>query len=258
MRKNLLFLFLILAIASIAATPSTKKKSAPPPKAKNKAVEQPVQNIAVAENNYISFSTFFLDSSGKFSFIYPVALPNAAALPELQKNFIRQQFGEKFLELEPMLVLESYVSQNEDIKFLTGEVSFPFSGIVQFQSSFYLYSSTHGIVGSNVCIYSISDGKKIDFGSIFAKGWEKGIAKLIIKEFLLAQNLQSLIDYGYTEKESDFVPSSARLSASGMEFVFPANQIAPFVAGEQNVFLSWNTLNQYLDKQSAIYAKIQF
>jgi hypothetical protein len=260
----------------------------------------------------ISFNTVYLDSEGKIFFTYPVALPNQAALKELQKNFIRQKFGEKFMEQalgavlvpvpappapshkeppkgsshkkptkgptcpepppapvcpeqvpnyqEPAAMLALYKSHFKEVETLSDAVSFPLPGIVQYATSAYLYytDAAHGQNKFSVGIYALVNGKEIEFGTLFNKDWEKNVVKLIIREFLLAQNAQSIMDYSYTQKESDFVPASARISSAGMEFVYPAYQIAPFTAGEQSVFLSWNTLKPYLNKKSIIYPKLQF
>ncbi|GBU24098.1 hypothetical protein R83H12_00724 [Fibrobacteria bacterium R8-3-H12] len=257
----------------------------------------------------ISFNTVYLDSAGKFFFTYPVSLPNQAALKELQKNFIKRKFGEKFLELEqqepppppapsrpepakaashksakgsaarkepvavvpscpepvpcyqePASILALYKSQYKEVENLSDVVSFPLPGIVQYTATAYIYyvEAAHGQNKFSMGIYSLANGKEIDIASLFNKGWEKNVVKLIIREFLLAQNLQSLEDYSYTQKETDFVPEHIRISSAGMEFVYPAYQLAPHAVGEQSVFLSWNTLKPYLNKKSVIYPKIQF
>jgi hypothetical protein len=257
----------------------------------------------------ISFNTVYLDSAGKFFFTYPVALPNQAALKELQKNFIMQKFGEKFMEQElvpapvpvpasspqepakgssrkepakgssrkepvpvpvcqepvpsyqePAAILALYKSQYKEVELLSDVVSFPLPGIVQYTTSMYTYYSeaAHGQSKFGMGIYALASGKEIELNSLFNKGWEKNVVKLIIREFMLSLNLQSLLDYSYTQKESDFVPENIRISSVGMEFVYPAYQIAPFAAGEQSVFLSWSTLKPYLNKKSIIYPKLQF
>ncbi|MCL2100919.1 MAG: hypothetical protein FWH22_04325 [Fibromonadales bacterium] len=208
--------------------------------------------------NGISFSTTFLDSTGQFSITYPVALPNAAALSELQKNFIRQKFGEKFLNQEPLAALSQFVKGRE-VFFLSDAVSFPLHSIVQYETSLHEHRDDERIaLVTSVGIYRIADGKKIELGSIFVKNWEKDVVALIIKEFLLSQNLRSLLDYNYTQKESDFVPLSMRIVNGGLEFLYPAYKIGPDAVGEQSVFLSWNTLKPYLNKNSVIYSKIKF
>jgi len=209
----------------------------------------------------VSFSTIFLDSTGKISFTYPTALPNPKVLPELHKNFIKQKFGEKFIGQEPAAALSLYKNQNERLDRLFDAVSFPMPGIVQYVSSYYIIpsGSTQGAQGSSVGIYTIADGKKIDISSIFNRNWEKDIVKLIIKEFLLSQNLHSLANYAHTQKESDFIPEDVKISEyGGLDFIYPANKIAPYGAGEQTIFLSWNTLKLYLNKRSAIYKRLQF
>jgi hypothetical protein len=215
--------------------------------------------LASAEGN-ISFNKFFLDSTGKYFFTYPVSLPKQAALQELQKNFIKQKFGEGFLDQEPVAILELYKSQNKDVELLSDAVSFPFPGIVQYVTSTYIYYSetSYGQNKFSICIYALANGKKIELNRLFNKGWEKNVIKLIIKEFLLSQNLQSLMDYSYTQKESDFKPENVKISSTGMEFVYPVNQIAPLTVGEQSVFLSWKSLKPYLNRKSIIYPKLQF
>jgi len=208
----------------------------------------------------ISFNTVYLDSAGKFFFTYPVAVPNPVALKELQKNFIKQKFGEKFLDQDPAAVLGVYKSQFKEVENMSDAVSFPLPGIVQYTTASYIYhvDAAHGQNGFSMSIYALATGKRIELGSLFNKGWEKNVAKLIIREFLLAQNLQSLADYSYTQKEDDFMPENVRINATGMEFVYPAYQIAPHSVGEQSVFLSWNTLKPYLNTRSIIYPKLQF
>jgi len=208
----------------------------------------------------ISFNTVYLDSAGKFFFSYPSALPNPVALKELQKNFIKQKFGEKFLDQDPAVALNVYKSQFKEVEYLSDVVSFPLPGIVQYTTAAYIYyaDAAHGQNVFSMSIYTLATGKRIELGSLFNKGWEKNVVKLIIREFLFAQNIQSLADYSYTQKESDFVPENVRINSSGMEFVYPAYQIAPHSVGEQSVFLSWSTLKPYLNTKSIIYPKLQF
>lgn len=211
----------------------------------------------------VSFITVFLDSTGRYSFTYPAALPSKNALAELQKNFIKQKFGEKYLGQGPAAALNLYKDQNEELEYLSDAVSFPLPGIVQFVTSYYeQHNGVYGINGfngSNTGIYTISDGKKIELASIFEKNWEKEVIKLIIKEFLFSQNLHSLADYDYTQKENDFFPVNAKISEyGGLDFVYPAYKIAPSSAGEQTIFLSWSSLQPYLNKKSVIYQRIKF
>ena len=258
----------------------------------------------------ISFNTVYLDTAGKFFFTYPVALPNQVALKELQKNFIKQKFGEKFLEQEPTpapvpapapsrheppakasshkesakagrkepvvvapscpepvpcyqepaTILGNYKSQFKEVETLSDVVSFPLPGIVQYTTAAYIYyvDAAHGQNKFSMGVYSLANGKEIELATLFNKGWEKSVVKMIIREFLLAQNIQSLADYSYTQKEDDFVPEHMRISSSGMEFVYPAYKIAPHSVGEQSVFLSWNALKPYLNKKSIIFPKLQF
>jgi len=212
------------------------------------------------ENKVISFSTTYLDSTGTFYFTYPTSMLSQAALLELQKNFIKQRFGEDFSIKDPVAALSYYKEQNKDMEILKDQLSFPLPGIVQFVTYYYASppDKAHGENGSQIGIYSLADGKKIELKSLFLKGAEKNITQLIIKEFLRMQNIQSLDDYSYTKKESDFTPVSATVNELGMDFIYPTYRLAPYSAGEQSVFLSWQTLKPYLNKQSAIYPKLKF
>ncbi|MCL1967685.1 MAG: RsiV family protein [Fibromonadales bacterium] len=214
-----------------------------------------------AASNVISFSTTLLDSMGKFFFTYPTALPDSNALRELQKNFATQRFEKfPFSAKDIAASLSLYKEQNKEMEILKDQVSFPLPGIVQFVTYHYSYSSgaAHGEGGSKVGLYTLADGKKIELKNIFTKGSEKSITQLIIKEFLKMQNLQRLEDYSYTKKEADFTPVNAMISELGMDFIYPTYKLAPHSAGEQKVFLSWDALRLYLNKQSAIYQKLNF
>jgi hypothetical protein len=212
-------------------------------------------------SSVISFSTTFLDSAGNYFFTYPTAMPDQAALQELQKNFVTQRFGKHPFSTKDIAVsLSYYKEQNKDIEILKDQVSFPLPGIVQFVTYYYLYSpgAAHGENGSKVGLYTLADGKKIDLKSIFTKGSEKSVIQLIIKEFLKMQNLQRLDDYSYTKKESDFTPINVMISELGMDFIYPTYKLAPHFAGEQKIFLPWDTLKLYLNKQSVVYQKLKF
>jgi len=214
-----------------------------------------------ADGGIISFNKVYLDTAGKLSFTYPTALPNPKALQELQKNFIKQKFGGKISAQDPLEALKLYGSQYEELEYLSDAVSFPMPGIVQFVTSYYVQHSgvAHGVSGFDVGIYKISDGKKIELSSLFNKNWKNHVTGLIVKEFLSSQNLLSLADYAYTQKESDFIPVNVKISEDGgLDFVYPAYKIAPYAAGDQTVFLSWNVLKPYLNKRSAIYQRLQF
>lgn len=216
-----------------------------------------------AEDNVISYSfiTTHLDSMGTFFFTYPTSVPNQAALQELQKNFVKQRFGDSPFSTKNMATsISFYKERNPEIEILRDNVSFPMPGIVQFVTYYYASppDKAHGEGGSVVGVYSLADGKKIELESFFVKGSEKHITQLIIKEFLRMQNLQSLDDYHYTQKESDFVPINAMISELGLDFIYPTYKLAPHAAGFQSIFLSWQTLKPYLNKQSAIYQKLKF
>jgi len=216
---------------------------------------------ASSVSSIISFSTTLLDSAGKFFFTYPTALPDSNALRELQKNFATQRFEKfPFSAKDIAASLSLYKEQNKEMEILKDQVSFPLPGIVQFVTYHYSYSpgAAHGEGGSKVGIYTLADGKKIELKNIFTKGSEKAITQLIVKEFLRMQNLQKLDDYSYTKKESDFTPVNAMISDLGMDFVYPTYKLAPHSAGEQKVFLSWDMLKLYLNKQSVIYQKLKF
>jgi len=214
-----------------------------------------------AEGKEISFSTTYLDSTGTFFFTYPTALPNQAALLELQKNFIKQKFGENFsMKKDPAASLSFYKEQNNEIEVLKDQISFPLPGIVQFVTHSYANyaEKAHGETISDVGIYLLADGKRIDFKSLFVKGWEKNVTSMLVREFLRMRNLQSLADYSYTQKESDFAPVCAMISELGLDFVYPTYKLAPHAAGEQMIFLSWSSLKPYLNKQSVIYQRLKF
>jgi len=228
---------------------------------KAKAVSESKAQAAPESNAAsLSFNTIYLDSTGTFFFTYPTSMPSQAVLQELQKNFIKQKFGEDFSIKDPATALSYYKEQNKEIEILKDQISFPLPGILQFVTYYYASSQdkAHGENGSQVGIYALADGKKIDLKNIFVKGAEKNITQLIINEFLRMQNIQSLADYSYTQKESDFAPVSAMINDLGMDFVYPTYKLAPHAAGEQVVFLSWQTLKPYLNKQSAIYQKLKF
>jgi len=202
-----------------------------------------------------------MDSTGKFFFTYPTVLPDSNALRELQKNFVIQRFEKfPFSTKDIAASLSFYKEQNKEIEILRDQASFPLPGIVQFVTYHYSYSpgAAHGEGGSKVGIYALADGKRIDLKNIFTKGSEKSITQLIIKEFLRIHNLQRLDDYSYTKKESDFTPVNAMISELGMDFIYPTYKLAPHSAGEQKIFLPWDTLKLYLNKQSIVYQRLKF
>jgi len=227
------------------------------------AISMAAENKAASDGTVLSFSfvSTHLDSMGTYFFTYPTAMPNQGALQELQKNFIKQRFGDSpFSTKDIAASISFYKEKNPDIEVLKDNVSFPLPGIVQFVTHYYSSSQdkAHGESGSNVGIYSLADGKKIELKSIFVKGAEKNLTQLIIKEFLRTQNIQSLADYTYTQKESDFTPVNAMITELGLDFVYPTYKLAPHAAGVQSIFLSWQTLKPYLNKQSPIYQKLKF
>lgn len=268
MKFVLLALFLAFAFVDATAAQTVKKKTAAEQRKAAAVAEQKriaaekkkaaaerkkiAEQIAeqLVDSNQVSFFKVFGDSSGKFFFTYPIFISNHAALQELQRNFIRQRFGENYLGQGPVMALNLYKNHYKELEFLTDEVYFPMSGVVLF--------ITYSEKITNHCNYAISDGKKIELKDIFNNGWEAEVTKLIINEFLRVQNVRSFIEYDYTQKESDFMPTSVKIGHDGLEFYYPASKIAPYVVGEQLVFLSWNTLKPHLNPESAIYHKIKF
>lgn len=67
----------------------------------------------------VSFKKFtFEDTTGctkiKYSFTFPVGLPNKAALPELQRNIIKFTLGEKYSNYKPEAAFKLFLKSDEN------------------------------------------------------------------------------------------------------------------------------------------------
>ncbi|GBU21655.1 hypothetical protein R80B4_01555 [Fibrobacteres bacterium R8-0-B4] len=219
------------------------------------------------------------------SFTYPAAIPNSAALVELQKNFINQAFGKEYAGLEPSAIVQRIGKERVDeaadvieteramdkaaedvscqyLSSFKDTVVFPISGFLQYETYYSDYTcGAHGNYGSQTSLYSLTDGMKIEPRDIFVKGWEQNVTKLIVEEYLQEEGEKSLKDVngGYAE-EKDFIPDCGMLSftdSNGITFVYGTYRIGPYSAGYHYILLSWDKLKPYLNKQSVLYPKLK-
>jgi hypothetical protein len=259
MRKIFLFIGILLWFALVGCQEKTTETA-------QSMIPANIDDISFKKIDFTDTSDLFNDIN--ISFIYPVAMPNHTGLIELQKNFIKQAFGEKYIDMEPSAIVESIAeefrfdepcsSYNSDIRyelFISDSVSFPISGFLQYTTNHYEFTcGAHGNGYSIGCVYNLADKKKIELKDIFNDDWEQGVTKLIIKEYLQYLDVKSLEDDGYAD-ENAFIPSSDILwvKPNGIEFVYPVYEIAPYSAGPQTIFLPWKILKPYLNQKSVIY-----
>jgi hypothetical protein len=237
-------------------------------------------DISIENSEKISFKRFGFTATDTFcdiiiSFTCPVAMPNSAVLAALQKNLIKQTFGEKLIGLKPIEVVErvgrdrAKEARSGDEYFCQEEYEyndtayFPFSGFLQYETYYSGYScGAHPNHGISASIYNIADGKRVEPQDIFIKGWERNVAKLIIDKYLQDEGEKSLKDLngGYAE-EKDFIPVGDMLSfedPNGITFKYGIYKIGPYAIGQPCILVSWDKLKPYLNEQSAIYPKLKF
>jgi hypothetical protein len=220
------------------------------------------------ESIAVSLKKFnFKDSSNKtnvdISFTYPIVMLDSVALVELQKNFIKQAFGEEYANLEPSIIAKHYA---EKFKFdepcndgnyellMSDSAYFPITNILQYITKHYEFTcGANGLFQTNGYIYNILDGKKIELKDIFKNDWEQNLTKLLIKE--LSNKYKDTLS---SQDEKKFIPSGERLrlKTDGLVFFYPVYSIGPRSIGEPHVFLSWSALKPYLNKKSVLYQKL--
>ena len=237
-------------------------------------------DISIENSEKVSFKRFGFTVTDTFcaitiSFTCPVAMPNPAVLAALQKNLIKQTFGEKHIGLKPVEVVErvgrdlAKEARSGDEYFCQEEYAFndtayfPFSGFLQYETDYSGYScGAHPFHSISTSLYNLADGKRVEPQDIFIKGWEHNVAKLIIDKYLQDEGEKSLKDLngGYAE-EKDFVPTGDMLSfedPDGITFQYNSYKIGPYAIGLPSILVSWDKLKPYLNEQSAVYPKLKF
>jgi hypothetical protein len=236
-------------------------------------------SLEIKNDAGVSFKKFKFAASDsvceiRISFTCPVAMSNPEALAELQKNFVKQAFDEKYAGLKPA---EAVNRVGKDVRIMAEDYrdvdmqcvqNFGYSDTLDFSIPGFLQYTTnndgytcgaHGYYSTSCCFYNLADGKKVEPKDIFVTGWEQSVTKVIIEKYLKDKGVESLEEYGYAEEEK-FIPNGDMLSygRDGITFVYNTYVIAPYAEGPQAILLSWNELKSYLNKNSAIYPSLKF
>ncbi len=235
------------------------------------STNQPTEQISDQSTSGISFEKFKFATSDSvsrdidISFTCPIAMPDHDVLVELQKNFIKQAFGEKYVGLNPSDVVthigrklaqideaESYCLEEYSY---SDSVFFPIPGFLHYSGNFYEYTcGAHGNSLFEICLYNLANGKKVEPKDIFINGWELSVTKLIISAYLKKTQKDS---WDFAD-EKNFIPNGNMLliDPKGITFTYNTYMIAPYAEGIQEVFLSWKELKPYLNTNSVIYPKL--
>lgn len=115
---------------------------------------------------------------------------------------------------------------------------------------FQFYAFTGGAHGNNwptTWTFDLADGSTVSFEDIFRPGTLQALPALV-RPALMRQvgdmYVEGMLESGIKPEAHNF--SSFLLTEEGVRFLFATYQVAPYVAGQQEVTLSWEALAPYL------------
>jgi hypothetical protein len=228
----------------------------------------------------------------QIKFIYPVACADSSKLQAIQTIFTTKFFDNSFAGQTPKEAVETYKKQYIDnYKLLETEKDNNPSAYTidphtdESQSSFSYYETlenriffnqdgllsfsvfsenfTGGAHGTHLYYgytLDLNAGKLLAENDIFYENYFNPIANIIVHKIMQTNNLsdsKELEDIGYTDIK-DIVPNGNFLiNDKGITYIFNEYDIAPYVMGRTEVFLPYNEINLYIDKEGPL-AKLAF
>ncbi|MDR1119780.1 MAG: RsiV family protein [Dysgonamonadaceae bacterium] len=228
----------------------------------------------------------------QIKFVYPATCTDSSKLQALQTIFITKFFDNSFAGKTPKEAVETYKKQYiENYKLLeTEEDNNPSaytidSHIDESQSSFSYYeilenriffnqdgllsfstfseNFTGGAHGTHLCYgYTIdlNTGNLLAETDIFCENYSSAIANAIVYKIMQANNLsdpKELENIGYTDIKDIAPNGNFLINDKGITYIFNEYDIAPYVMGQTEVFLPYNEINLYINKEGPL-AKLAF
>jgi len=218
----------------------------------------------------------------QISFIYPIDYANRETLKLVQQQFVSGFFGDEFIDFSPKDVAEKY-SENYLATYKAEETNFirerenHESGMLE---SWYSYHETShnqivynrndiisivnftesyfgGAHGSHQYVNRVVDlktGKRITENDIFIDDFSDGLAKIIVNEIALANQVEvaELENIGFFSIDEIYPNQNFFVDDTGITYTFNEYEIAAYVVGPVSVKIPYEKIQFFLRKGSPI------
>jgi len=207
-------------------------------------------------------------------YLQPVDFNNKNALTEINKTCSNSFFAKYSNPTKPALSLKTMAdslipdykssASTYDSTFgasfnwamdCSADVYYNKNNLLTYSSFTYSFSGgAHGIYGTSYIVVDCKTGKQLKLSDIFNKGFEKELDKKITGKAEINAKLkkgQKLTSAGYLADDIK-TTDNFYVNGGGIGFVYNVEEIAPYVNGTIDIFLSYKEIETLLKKDSPV------
>jgi hypothetical protein len=219
----------------------------------------------------------------QLKFTYPVKVENSKLLPDIQKQFVENYFGEEYEDLSPKEAVAKYtddylasykeleeyyqeeVNQSEGkptaswfsyYEMSENEIRYNKNDILSYSINFTNYTGgAHGAHSTNYHVIDLKTGKAITEEAIFVEDYEEQLAQILvdkIAELNDVQDAKELENIGFFSIDEIFPNDNFFIDETGLTYAFNEYEIAAYVVGLIEVHIPFHEIEFLLKKESPI------
>ena len=206
-----------------------------------------------------------------FEIEYPTSIESGTVLRRVQADLTGRLFGEGYAGKPVREAMQEYIgvarqeyvqnnlafahtsAEDSDFptvlceeQFLTGRIVYCDDKVMSYNIEQYVYmGGAHGMNSNFYHNFSLQSGNRLGEGDLFEGDWQEGIGVLLrtalveqSEEFASAEEMQAAgFDLSQVLPNGNFF-----FSEDGLTWSYTPYEIAPYVFGETEVFLTWDEL----------------
>lgn len=219
----------------------------------------------------------------QLNFVYPAKFANKEILKKIQQQFVFSYFGETYEHLSPeeaaSRYTEDYLSAYKDletdykadlekkdetpvgawfsyIETSSDNIAYNKNDILSYTVNFENYTGgAHGSHSFNNHVINLKTGNLVAEEEIFIDNYQDVLAQLIIDHIAKQNNVENAKDLeniGFFSVDEIFPNGNFLVEEKGITYTYNEYEIAAYVVGATNVFLSYEELKHLLRKESPI------
>lgn len=260
---------------------------------KTKTIDNPVQfdTIQVNESYYINNDTTSPGCNIRIEFVYPDSIKNMKNIRNVQNVFLEKILGESFKDKNPELVIQEFTSQykedfnkfvshtndseyGEDENIYDDETGYSYyihlhDNILYNKDNFISFTvenlsyegGAHNSKSVYGYVYNLNTNKMLGENDFAGSKYMENISALLAEKIAEAngvKNIKDLENLGYSSV-SDIKPNNNfTLDEKGITYYFNENEIAGTMVGITRVFIPYEELSVYIQKESPISVLTSF
>ena len=267
----------LLALALAAGCTDTNKK--------NKANAVTFDSIQVDETYHLLRNDSNPNCNLQIKFIFPAKYNDPEVLKNIRRIFVETYFGEEFAGLSPEEAVKKYTDEyitaykdleqdfSDDLKKSQAsgeqvgawysyyensadEIGFNGNDILSYTVYVENYTGgAHGAHASNNHVINLETGKLITERDIFVDDYQDTLAALLVNKIAEENKVndpKDLENAGFFSVEEIYPNNNFLVDEAGITYTFNEYEIAAYVVGQTQVFLSYPELQMILRKDSPI------